>query len=285
MINLSRSKLLITFRRNLGSRKSYLGPLLVWTELNMQESYRVSQSEYIYIAVFVVCTPNLKPSNTTSLRPKLTHFCEWLNRLVTLAHVKLKIRHKCSLTAGGTLDDSICWLSPSPPRQSDRESFPSNSSCATWREIGLEWLAPILLVLKPLLITSALSPSVFLTFHDHLPPQKIFNTHKLFFLSGLVDQSVGKRRSTPEVLSFNHTLVRAFFYPYVTPIPSMSIPNVHIDIGKYATVLLPLLNELVYFLLGRPSFPCLAARNLVQEQRQMLSPHFSGGQSIQFKTL
>lgn len=114
MINLSRSKLLITFRRNLGSRKSYLGPLLVWTELNMQESYRLSQSEYIYIAVFVVCTPNLKPSYTTSLRPKLTHFCEWLNRLVTLAHVKLKIRHKCSLTAGGTLGDSICWLSTSP---------------------------------------------------------------------------------------------------------------------------------------------------------------------------
>lgn len=114
MINLSRSKLLITFRRNLGSRKSYLGPLLVWTELNMQESYRVSQSEYIYIAVFVVCTSNLKPSYTTSLRPKLTHFCEWLNRLVTLAHVKLKIRHKCSLNAGGTLDDSIGWLSPSP---------------------------------------------------------------------------------------------------------------------------------------------------------------------------
>ena len=90
-----------------------------------------------------------------------------------------------------------------------------------------------------------LSRSVFLTFHDHLPPQKIFNTHKLFFLSGLVDQLIGKRRSTPEVLSFNHTLVRAFFYPYVTPIPSMSSPNVHIDIGKYATALLPLLNELV----------------------------------------
>lgn len=80
----------------------------------MQESYRVSQSEYIYIAVFVVCTPNLKPSYATSLRLKLTHFCEWLNRLVSLAHVKLKIRHKCSLTAGGTLDDSIGWLSPSP---------------------------------------------------------------------------------------------------------------------------------------------------------------------------
>ena len=242
MINLSRSKLLITFRRNLGSRKSYLGPLLVWTELNMQESYRVSQSEYIYIAVFVVCTPNLKPSYATSLRLKLTHFCEWLNRLVSLAHVKLKIRHKCSLTAGGTLDDSIGWLSPSPlgPWIVSGHLF---LRYMTRNRTGMARSNPPRL--ETTINNKRLSRSFFLTFHDHLPPQKIFNTHKLFFLSGLVDQLIGKRRSTPEVLSFNHTPVRAFFYPYVTPIPSMSKLNVHIDIGKYATALLPLLNELV----------------------------------------
>lgn len=181
----------------------------------------------------MVCTPNLKPSYTTSLRPKLTHFCEWLNRLVTLAHVKLKIRRKCSLTAGGTLDDSIGWLSPSPlgPWIVSGHLF---LRYMTRNRTGMARSNPPRL--ETTVNNKRFKPFCFLTFHDHLPPQKIFNTHKLFFLSGLVDQLVGKRRSTPEVV-INHTLVRAFFYP--------RRPNAHIDIGKYATVLLPLLNELV----------------------------------------
>lgn len=119
---------------------------------------------------------------------------------------------------------------PLPPRPSVallalNQTVNRFTSCATWREVGLEWLAPILLVLKPLFVTNALSPCVDLTFNGHLSPKKILNTHTLFSLCGLIDQSVGKRRSTPEVVSFHHTLVRAFFYPCVNPIPSMTRAN------------------------------------------------------------
>lgn len=62
----------------------------------------------------------------------------------------------------------------------------------------------------------------------------------------------------------------------------MTRANAQIDIGKYATVLYPLTNYSSFCWKERV-FHVLAAQNLGREQKLMLSPHFSGGQSIQVK--